>query len=260
MATQLKQSVPSEVEHDERYGTGSVVDFKKPDNKCAECTARASCLAGTADAVDLRAFNAISEHPAPKQKGEFFYRQGDPFTSLYRVRSGAVKNYHIDKNGQEHITAFFLPGELFGSDGMANGQHQNFAQALDTSSVCEIKYDQLWGLLETSSSVHKKLVQTLMSECINKTAPLLFLHHRPVEERLVTFIADVSSRYKERGLSSKTFRLPMSRRDIAHYLGTREETISRLFSSIKRLGIIAVNKRAVTILDLDKLNDMSLHV
>jgi CRP/FNR family transcriptional regulator len=260
MATQLKQLISSEAGQNRRYDRGSVVDFRKPVNKCIECNARPACPASAADDVELKEFNAISGHPAPKQKGQFFYRQGDPFTSLYRVRSGAVKNYHIDKNGQEHITAFFLPGELFGSEGMANGQHQNFAQALDTSSVCEIKYDQLWALLQTSSSVHEKLIKALMSECVNKVAPLLFLHHRPVEERLITFIADVSSRYQARGLSSKTFRLPMSRRDIAHYLGTREETISRLFSSIKRLGLISVNKRSVTINDLDRLNEMSLHV
>lgn len=244
---------------DKSNARGIVVSLKKSGFvKCRECSVRPFCIASKTNDKGMQAFNEISNHPAPTQKGDYFYHQGDTFTSLYRVRSGAVKSYHIDKNGQEHIIGFHLPGELFGTDGMANGQHQNFAQALDTSTVCEMNYEQLGSLLKKSPDLQQKMFQILSAECIQKIEPLLFLHHRPVEERLITFIADISSRYKSRGLSPKRFILPMSRRDIAHHLGTTEETISRLFSRIQRMGILLVEKRTIIIKDMEKLQASSM--
>ena len=108
--------------------------------------------------------------------------------------------------------------------------------------------------------MQRRLVQMLSADYLDRQQPLLFLHHKQVEERLATFITGLSSRYAELGLSATEFALPMSRRDIAHYLGMTEETLSRLFSRFNRMGLMSGSKRTVNISDMDGLDKMALEL
>ena len=78
--------------------------------KCQNCMLRTSCLAKTSRASDMEILNDVALHPTPAHKGDYFYHQEDNFKSLFIVRSGAVKTYHVDKQGQEHITGFLPAG------------------------------------------------------------------------------------------------------------------------------------------------------
>lgn len=85
---------------------------------------------------------------------------------------------------------------------------------------------------------------------------LLLLGQQTAHERLATFLLSISSRFKRRGFSATSFMLPMSRHDIAGYLGIAVETVSRLFKSFQEKDIVKINRKQVDILDMGKLNEM----
>jgi len=85
---------------------------------------------------------------------------------------------------------------------------------------------------------------------------LMLLGKRTAEERLASFLLSLSTRYKQRGLSETEFNLPMSRQDIGNYLGLAIETVSRLFAQFQDKEILKVNRRQITILNLDRLKAM----
>ena len=230
---------------------------KRLNQSCKDCATNKACLVKTVNEEKLRTLGGISKYPKPVQKGGHFYRQDNDFRSLYIVRSGAVKTYYINKRGEEHITGFYLPGELFGIDGIFHGMHQYSAEALDTSAVCEIPYTRLEQKFQTQPEIQRLTLAVLCNELYERQQPLLMLRQYPAQERLATFLTNLSSRLKQRGLSATEFDLPMSRRDIASYVGVAEETMSRLFSRFQKRALLSVNGRSVSISDLTELEGMS---
>jgi CRP/FNR family transcriptional regulator len=84
----------------------------------------------------------------------------------------------------------------------------------------------------------------------------LLLGQQTAHERLATFLLSISSRFKHRGFSPTSFMLPMSRHDIACFLGIAVETVSRLFKSFQEQGILKINRKQVDIMDMDQLKTM----
>ena len=82
---------------------------------------------------------------------------------------------------------------------------------------------------------------------------LIFISKRPVEERLAMFLISISQRFKARGLSESRFQLPMSRQDIANYLGMAPETISRQFKKLQDQGLVSIQNRDLSINNTDAL-------
>jgi CRP/FNR family transcriptional regulator len=84
---------------------------------------------------------------------------------------------------------------------------------------------------------------------------LMFIGKRPVEERLAMFLINISQRFKARGLSETRFQLPMSRHDIANYLGMAPETISRQFKKLQDQGLVSIQNRDLIINDTVSLRN-----
>lgn len=225
---------------------------------CKKCVLQALCLAKNPMGAYINSLNEIAQHPSPLQKNEFFYRQGDKFKALYIVRSGAIKTYYINKKGEMHVTGFYFPGELFGLDGFTNMLHSSFAIALDTSSVCKISYHKLEKAFQLHPELQRKIMATLCTEIYGQQQLLLSLRQKHADQCLATFLINLSHRQQQRGLSATELLLPMSRQDLAAYLGMAGETMSRLFTRFQEKGWLAAHGHYLTLLNvnaLDKLTD-----
>lgn len=231
-----------------------------PAQLCSYCAMHKVCLLKSVSEDSKEALSAFIKHRKPVQKGNHFYRQGDDFVSVYVVRSGAVKTYYINENGEEHITGLYLPGELFGIDGILASEHKYAAEALDTSAVCEINYCSLEQSFRSHPDLQRGIMEILCSEIYERQQPLLSQRQNSAEERLATFLTNISDRLKLRGLSPTEFSLPMSRRDIAGYVGVAGETMSRLFTRFQNRGLLSVIGRSVSISDLPALQDLSVPI
>jgi len=193
----------------------------------------------------------------PLHRNETIFEAGDTFTSIYAVRSGAVKAYSIDEEGEEHVIGFYLPGEIFGLDAIDGQRHMSAAKALETTSICEIPYEQVEMLSGKIHNLQSHMYRLLSREIREDQEVQILLGKKTAEERIGNFLLNLSRRYSQRRLSATRFRLPMARTDIANYLGLAVETVSRVFTRLQKHQVLKVDGKEIQILDSHELCGLS---
>lgn len=192
-------------------------------------------------------------------KSDILFGAGQTFDAIYILRSGSAKSSILANSGHEQISSFYYTGDLIGLDGFDNGSHAHSIKFLETSSVCRIGLGELDKSMANSPSIRFNLLKG-MSHALNEEDKfLLSLNNMSSAQRLSTFLLDLSSRFEDRGLSGNVFDLSMTRVDIANYLGMAIETVSRLLTQLQNEQIIVVEKRRVSIVDFEKLNQSLLY-
>ncbi|WP_448212114.1 fumarate/nitrate reduction transcriptional regulator Fnr [Colwellia sp. MEBiC06753] len=225
---------------------------------CQNCSISELCLPFSLNEKELDTLDNIIDRKRPIRKGEKIFQDGEALHSLFAIRSGTFKTFTIDSSGEEQITGFHLAGDLLGFDALASSEHQSFAQALETAMVCEIPYNTLDELSNSMPALKRQVLRLMSNEIRTDQEMLSLLNRKNAEQRLATFLATLSTRYKARGLSPKEFRLTMTRGDIGNYIGLTVETISRLLNRFHKEGLINVDGKLITLNDIDKLNEVAL--
>jgi CRP/FNR family transcriptional regulator, anaerobic regulatory protein len=224
-----------------------------PQVSCGDCRLNAICLPISLHVTDIDKLDDIIQRGRPLQKGEFLYRAGEPFQSVYAIRSGTIKSIRVTNDGLEQVTGFYLPGEIVGMDGLAQNQYSNSAIALETSAVCEIPFSRLEELSLQIPTLQRHFFQLMSKEITEDQQLITLLSKNSAEERVASLLLSISTRNHHRQLSALEFRLPMSRADIGNYLGLTIETVSRVFSRFQKQDLLAVDKKEISILDIEGL-------
>ena len=222
---------------------------------CQNCSISELCLPFSLSDKELDVLDKIIDRKRPIHKGEQLFQDGEKMQSLYAIRSGTFKTFTVNEQGEEQITGFHLAGDLLGFDAIATAEHPSFAKALETSMICEIPYNTLDTLSNSMPKLKKQILRLMSVEIKSDQDMLTLLNRKNAEQRLATFIAALSERYHARGLSAMEFRLTMTRSDIGNYIGLTVETISRLFNRFHKSGMIKIEGKLVTIIDMDKLRE-----
>lgn len=136
-------------------------------------------------------------------------------------------------------------------------KHSGFAQALETSMICEIPFDILDDLAGKMPKIRHQIMRLMSNEIRNDQEMILLLSKMSAEEKLAAFLYNLSQRYSARGFSAKEFRLTMTRGDIGNYLGLTIETISRLLGRFQKSGMITVQGKYITINRMDELAELA---
>lgn len=224
---------------------------------CQTCSLNALCLPLSLTENDMERLDDIIRRGRPIQKGQLLFQQGEPFQSVFAVRTGALKTYTIAPSGEEQITGFHLASELIGLSGYDGGTYPLTAKALETTTVCEIPLPQLETLADNIPDLRRQLMRTMGNEIRHDQNMMLLLSKKTADERVASFLLDISQRYQRRGFSATHFRLPMSRVDISNYLGLAVETISRIFTRFQKHELIDTQGKEVILKDLDELYDLA---
>ncbi|NRB22896.1 electron transport transcriptional regulator EtrA [Shewanella sp.] len=224
---------------------------------CHDCSMADLCIPFTLNSHELDQLDEVIERKKPIQKGEQIFKSGDPLKSLFAIRSGTVKSFTITEQGDEQITGFHLAGDVIGFDGIHSQMHQSFAQALETSMVCEIPYGTLDELTGTMPKLRQQVMRLMSHEIQSDQEMILLLSKKNAEERLAAFISNLANRFGSRGFSPKEFRLTMTRGDIGNYLGLTVETISRLLGRFQKAELIEVKGKYITIINFDALAELA---
>ncbi|WHI45496.1 fumarate/nitrate reduction transcriptional regulator Fnr [Microbulbifer sp. VAAF005] len=224
---------------------------------CSNCSVRRLCLPAGLEQADIDRLECVSRRKKVIKAGEPLYRAGDPFQSLYAIRSGSFKGVVIAADGDSQVTHFALPGELLGLDAYSSRLHPSYAVALEDSSVCLLPFDQLENLAQEVPALQQQIYSIFSEELRQENEVLMLLGKRSADARLAALLMNISSRYACRGYSPREFVLSMPRIDIADYLGLTAETISRIFSRFQREGLIKVSGRMIEILNIVALSDLA---
>lgn len=220
---------------------------------CKNCKLHDLCLPLGLNTLDIDRLDDIIKRRKPLQKGEYLFRAGEAFTSLYAVRSGSIKTYSENEQGDEQINGLYLPGELLGLDAIHGDIHPCSAIALETTSLCDIPFNLLEEISQHIPGLHHQLFRIMSKEIASDQTLLMLMAQKNAEERLAAFLVNLSSRLKQRNFSDTEFFLSLSRKDIGNYLGLTIETISRTFSRFQNDGLLETERKYVKILDLPQL-------
>lgn len=239
-------------------GNDNVIDHYRNSNcaqvACSRCRLKGWCLPRGLSAEDVRRFEQIVHRSRPIHSGEHLFRTGDPFRFVLAVRTGCFKSYALDCTGQEQVLGFHLPGATIGIDAMHSRLHTANVVALETSAVCHISFESLSSLARQMPELQSELLQT-MSRRIGELQ--INSGDLSADERIAVFLISLSDQFASCGLSDHEFSLAMTRSDVASYLRMAAETVSRVLARFQSAGLILVDRKQVTVLELEKLRELS---
>lgn len=229
------------------------LDLAQLRRSCSHCSLQQLCLPAGIGPEELRRLDDIVRRRRPVERGERLFHLGDPLTAVYVARDGAFKTVSVSESGEEQIIGFHLAGELVGLDALGAGEHRCEAVALTTANVCEVPFDQLASVASQVPGLQQQLLRVIGQSVGRDHDHVGILVRRQAGERIALFLHGLSERYRHIGQSPTQFKLPMSREDIARFLGLALETVSRGFTRLQDDGVIDVFGRKVDILNADEL-------
>jgi CRP/FNR family transcriptional regulator, anaerobic regulatory protein len=239
--------------------SSSTNTLHQPIAKCSTCAMGQFCLPVGITLEDAQQLDSLVKDRIRLKKNETLFQMGTPLKALYGIRFGTLKSQLTLEDGRMQIIGFHFPGEIVGLDGIGEHKHLTDVYALEDSEVCVLHYDYLEDLSREIPSLQHQLHRIMSREIMRDQRMLLALGSMRAEERLATFLLNLSERFASRGYSSSEFMLRMSREEIGSFLGLKLETVSRLFSRFADSGMITIRQRHVKLIDLEKLNNLAGH-
>jgi CRP/FNR family transcriptional regulator, anaerobic regulatory protein len=214
------------------------------------------CMPQGLSPEELESLEALICSARAVRRGESLYRSGDPFENLYAVRSGSMKTTMAHRDGREQVTGLRLAGEPLGLDGISEERHACSALALEDSTVCIIPYVPLKHLCREISSMQERLHKLMAEQIVREATQMMVLGSLSADERVASFLLDVSERNAQRGYSAAEFNLRMTRDDMGSYLGMTLETVSRTLSRFQKRGLLDAQGKFIHILDIEALRQV----
>ena len=177
---------------------------------------------------------------------------GEPATYVYRVMTGLVRTYRILADGRRQISEFFLPGDVFGLQ--AGQDYRLSAEAVTDCHLVAMRRGQLADRATQDGATAHKLWALTLHHLKRSEEHMLLLGRKSAAERLAWFLMDMAERIP----APDTVELPMSRQDIADYLGLTIETVSRTMTQLREDALIELpSSRRVVLRNRGVLNEMS---
>jgi CRP/FNR family transcriptional regulator, nitrogen fixation regulation protein len=156
---------------------------------------------------------------------EEIFGEGEPAEYVYKVTKGAVRTYKILCDGRRQIGGFYLPGDIFGLE--IGKEHQFSAEAINNVTVLVVRRSAIISLAERDCDAARELWSFTGRE-LNRVQEHLLLLVKSAQQRVASFLLEMSTRLHAR----EAIELPMSRQDIADYLGLTIETVSRTMTQL----------------------------
>ena len=182
-----------------------------------------------------------------REPGATIYAQSDPAEYIYQVVSGVVRTITLHRDGRRIVHGFHLPGEIFGLE--REKIHHCAAEAVCETELVQCPTSRLNTLAETDKDAARELWMSLLMSRDRTAERFVYILHGTAFEKLAHFLIDLAWRTEASG----RFELPMSRYDIADYLGLSSETVSRTFTTLRTRGLISTRGRQVRLLNDDVL-------
>jgi CRP/FNR family transcriptional regulator, nitrogen fixation regulation protein len=187
----------------------------------------------------------------PFDRNAEIFGEGEPADYVYKVLSGSVRTYRVLTDGRRQISAFHLPGEVFGLE--SGEEHSCSAEAISQSSVLVVKRSTVLAAAEREGDVARQLWGITARE-LGRAQNHSMLLIKSAQERVASFLLEMARRFS----GGSAVELPMTRQDIADYLGLTIETVSRTLTQLQGTATIELpasrrvvlrNRSALTRLD-----------
>ena len=192
------------------------------------------------------------------KKGQQFIIEGAPVNGLFFVLKGVVKVFRTGINGREQIVRFAKEGEIIGHRGFGTEEYYSIgAIALQDTVLCYFSKNTLQEALIQSPKLSYQMMLFYANELNGSENKVKSISQMTVRERVVDSLLYIHRKF---GVLNSYINLPLSRKEYADYAGTTEEQVIRIFSSLKKEGLISVRGKKICITDVQLLkNEISEH-
>lgn len=220
---------------------------------CSQCNLQDLCLPVGLLPAELALVDNLVGGRRKIPRGQAVFHSGDAFTAIYAVKLGFFKTEVLAADGRHQVTGFHMAGEVLGMDGISTETHNCDAIALEDSEVCLIPFSDLEKISGQVPTLQRHLHRVMSREIVRDQGMMIMMGAMSAEERVVSFLLNLSQRYASRGYAATEFHLRMTREEIGAYLGLKLETVSRAFSRLQDEGLIAVEKKHIRLVDTHRL-------
>jgi CRP/FNR family transcriptional regulator len=214
-----------------------VLDPRGVIEPCSRCDARSQSVCNAIPDTELRRLGeASTTHTAAP--GSSFITEGEAASAFFNITGGTAKLYKLLPDGRRQITGFVGVGHFLGlavSDTYAFG-----AEAIEPVRYCRFSRARLRALLDDFPAMEKRLLQVASNELVAAQEQMLLLGRKTARERVASFLLAQSRLGVVCQMPRARFALPMTRGDIADYVGLTIETVSRTLTKLRSDGLVEI--------------------
>ncbi|MGY3815124.1 Crp/Fnr family transcriptional regulator [Globicatella sulfidifaciens] len=192
-------------------------------------------------------------HAVEFKKGEYLFRAEEPTNTLYIIQSGAVRLFHLLESGKEQLIRILKPGDFIGEWSLfsQDRQYEDYAYALVDTKVCQLYADDFKEVLLSYPAVSLKILEEMSRRLQASEKMTSRVANESVGTRLVNYLL---GQLPGQASDAHLINLELSRKELAAFLGTTPETISRKFKELETLNIIkSLSPRKIKIINFDGL-------
>ena len=214
--------------------------------RCSACAVRSLSICGALDQNDLVEFERITRH-VQLAPNEALFTAGQVARSVHNVTAGVARLYKLLPDGRRQVIGFALPGDFLGT--APSDRYSFSADAIDSVSVCRLSREAFTHFIEQRPHFLIRINEFASRELMLAQEQMLLLGRRTAEEKVASFLVGWRERLAHIGDERQTIALPMSRQDIADYLGLTIETVSRTLTRFEREKMLIIVAGGVRLLD-----------
>ncbi len=222
---------------------------------CQSCEVRQLAICSALDESELYRLDAIVSH-IHLDVGETLFYEGDEPGHVFTVATGTLRLYKMLPDGRRQITGFVFPGDFLG---LATQEGFSYStEAVTEAGLCRFPTRRLRALFDEFPKLETRLLSKARDELIAAQEQMLLLGRKAPAEKIASFLLGLSRRVERWNMPANPVLLPMSRGDIADYLGLTVETVSRTFTRLRSEGVIELpESHRVVLVDLERLADLA---
>lgn len=225
---------------------------------CFDCAARIQAICGVLDSEELRRFKT-SGTTVKRANGETIFFEGDIATHVYNLTSGVLRLSKLLPDGRRQIAGFLFPGDFLGIT--MEAEHAFTAEAICPATLCQFLRARFDSFVDTHPHLERRLYAIAAHELAAARQQVVLLGRKTAAERVASFLIMLDARRVSscggEGVE-QDITLPMSRSDIADYLGLRIETVSRELSALKAARMIRLTTtQTIRFVDRERLEQLA---
>lgn len=222
--------------------------------KCSTCHVRQICFNNLLLPDEVQALENIITEIKLIERGEYICHANDPIKRIYAVFTGIAKEFHLDNNGKESITEFYLPGDVIGLEVLSQPDYQFNIIATQATAVCALSVSDFKNNIDKLKFLGGRALELISQRLIRISRYHLTTNARA---RAAVLLLDIIERLQQRNKNTYPVTLPMSQVEMSHRLGMANETFNRILHDFMKSRVIDIKKGVVFSCNKDALHHIA---
>ncbi len=227
---------------------------KSQEKSCLECDGYMKCLCAGVDPEVSAKLKPLSVQAGPFLENDLLVRRGDRFSAFYIVQSGVLRSETVSISGRRKVKWFYFPGDLVGMEAMSSGQWPADLAAVKTTRVCKISAQALTEVAQHCPQIQQQLFSLFGERILNQEYSLATDFSEAAKARVLEYVLKLYERLQDTEfVSGSIIDLPMTKTELASYLGMTPETLSRILNKLEAEDLIGNQPQSIDLRDRTQL-------